>query len=119
MISSPLRTIALCAACAVLAGAGSAALAADDGSDGPTVVTMPGKPVDGKLRMHKCTITAAKDGDVPDEVCTSEAGAPPPDLKGATGAEGICSGFAIDIGPLDERKLEAARAEKLASKADN
>jgi hypothetical protein len=82
MRSTPWRTIALCATCAVLAGAGSAALA-DSGSP-DTATAVPGKPGDGQLQVRKCMM--ARNDEAPHEVtCPKPGDLPPPGKPGGPG----------------------------------
>lgn len=81
MSKSPWRTIALCATCAVLAGAGSAALA-----DSPTA--QPAKPPEAKIvgtmdpaqeaRARKLKCEYAREHKIPqaDEICSGKPDGP-------------------------------------------
>ncbi|MEA2149040.1 MAG: hypothetical protein QOD69_870 [Solirubrobacteraceae bacterium] len=74
MRSTPWRTVALCAATAVLAGAGSAALA-DSGAPDPAAGAAPGKATDAQLMTRKCMI--ARNDEAPHEVTCPPGGKPP------------------------------------------
>jgi hypothetical protein len=74
MRSTPWRTVALCATTAVLAGAGSAALA-DGGPPESATGAAPGKAADGRLTMRTCVI--ARNGEAPHEVTCPAGGLPP------------------------------------------
>ena len=127
----PLRTLALCATCAVLAGAGSAALADDNGDDGPVTTIAPaGDAGQAKLTLRTCvlegsapgekgaTTTAGEPGDTPDEMpdekCTAMAGGPPPD--GMKARHGVaCVKVAMSpVGKAEFRALSKAKAAALA-----
>jgi hypothetical protein len=124
----PLRTLALCATCAVLAGAGSAALADGngDGDDGPvTTVAPPGDAGQKKMMFRKCVLegpapvesggtTAAKPAGKPDEKCTVTAGGPPPDgMKPPPG--GGC--VKVEMGTVDKAEFGALSKAKAAAVA--
>jgi hypothetical protein len=129
----PLRTLALCATCAVLAGAGSAALADDNGddngNDGPvTTVAPPGDAGQAKKMMfRKCVLegpapgeageaggitTAGKPGGKPGEKCTVTAGGPPPDGMKPPHGEGCVK---VTMGPVDKAEFRAMSKAKAAA----
>jgi hypothetical protein len=134
----PLRTLALCATCAALAGAGSAALAAGDDAgpdDGPvTTVAPPGEAGQTKMMIRKCVVegpvpartggadVAGEAAGKPDEKCTVTAGSPPPgavELPPPGGCVKVEAGGAdkAAFGAMSRAKLGALTREKLAAVA--
>ena len=133
----PLRTLALCATCAVLAGAGSAALADDDsdakGDDGPVTAVAPaGDAGQAKMTFRKCVVEAPAPGEAgeagegdeattggkpagkPDVKCTVTAGGPPPDGMKPPPGEGCVK---VAMGPVDKAEFRALAKAKAAAVA--
>jgi len=133
MKNGPLRTLALCATCAVLAGAGSAALADDNGddNDGPvTTVAPPGDPGQAKkMLLRTCVLEGPAPGEAgeagaittagtpaakPGEKCTVTAGGPPPDGMKPPHGEGCVK---VTMGPVDKAQFRAMSKAKAAAVA--
>jgi hypothetical protein len=108
----PLRTLALCATCAALAGAGSAALA-DDGNDaGPTTTAAPPEKAGQTLMMRKCVLDPANKSTAGDgartEKCTVTAGSPPPD--GVKPPDGGC--VKLELGAVHKADFASGAGDK-------
>jgi hypothetical protein len=117
----PLKTLALCATCAALAGAGSAALAADGNDVGPTTTAAPPGEAGQALMMRKCVLDPADKStagagvaaDMATEKCTVTAGSPPP--GGFKPPAGGCVKFAVRAG--DKAGFAAGPAAKAKAAA--
>jgi hypothetical protein len=118
-----LRTIVLCGACAAIAGAGSAALAA--GEDGPGTSAAPGKPAGPTFTMRTCVRDPADEGDKSDndgeEHCKVTSGdGPPPGGKPSFGGCAVRVERGTSDKPVDDaaakKKMEAIAKEKCHGK---
>jgi hypothetical protein len=117
----PLKTLALCATCAALAGAGSAALAADGNEVGPTTTTAPPGAAGKTMMMRKCVLDPAnkrgtgtdEGADAGTEKCTVTAGSPPPD--GVKPPAGGC--VKLEMGSVDKAELASGPAAKAKAAA--
>jgi hypothetical protein len=108
----PLRTLALCATCAVLAGAGSAALAADD--EGPTTTGPTAGQAGRTVTMRTCVLVPAKEaGEKAGERCTVTAGDGPPPGKPHFGGCAV----RVESGTGDKAAADAAIRKKMAAGA--
>jgi hypothetical protein len=106
----PLRTIALCTMCAALAGAGSAALAADEGAPATTAAS-PG-PAGQTLVMRKCVLDPANtagEGEG-EETCTVTSGGTPP--PGGKPPFGEC--VKVESGTVDKAADDATKKKTAA-----
>jgi hypothetical protein len=109
-----LRTIVLCGACAAIAGAGSAALAADE--DDPGTGAAPGKPAGHSFTMRTCVKGPAGEGNKSDnegeEHCTVTSGDGPP--PGGEPSFGGCA-VRVERGTSDKPVDDAAAKKKMAA----
>jgi hypothetical protein len=112
MKTGPLRTLTLCATCAVLAGAGSAALAADD--EGPTTTGPTAGKAGHALKMRTCVLEPANEaGEGGGETCTVTSGDGPPPGKPHFGGCVV----RVESGTGDKAAADAATKKKLAAGA--
>jgi hypothetical protein len=110
-----LRTVALCAVSAALAGAGSAALAADPSpsATAPNVKETGGQPTFAQAVAMKCEYARAHDPAIADEVCAHR---PPADAETrvvSTGAECVDKpGVPADAAKAATAKAAMAKAAR-------